>query len=184
MRNKLGQFVKGEKNGYEKNLLLGHGWNRGKRGWSNGGTFKKGHEVPDKWRKFMAHIGNTFRRGSHQTEETKEKCRIANLGKPAWNKGRGDKTPENKRIWRSIEMRLWRESVFSRDGWICQKCGVRGGTLRGHHIQNFAKYPELRFAIDNGVTLCNECHREFHKIYGQRNNTKEQFNQFIVGQNV
>ena len=82
---------------------------------------------------------------------------------PRWIDGR---TPENKRIRQSIEYRLWRESVFARDNWICQKCKKQGGELHPHHIKGFARYPESRFAIDNGVTLCKECHKQFHKKYG------------------
>jgi len=76
---------------------------------------------------------------------------------------RGGVYPENKRIRHSIEYRLWRESVFERDNWTCIWCGKRSGngkkvTLQADHIKSFAHYPELRFAIDNGRTLCVECH--------------------------
>jgi hypothetical protein len=94
-----------------------------------------------------------------------------------WIDGR---TPENKKIWKSIEMRLWRESVFARDNWTCQKYKIRGGVLRPHHIQNFAEFPELRFAIDNGITLSEKAHKEFHKKYGKKNNTKEQLEEFVL----
>lgn len=64
-----------------------------------------------------------------------------------------------------IEYRLWREAVFKRDNWACIWCGIRfikGVTgrvlLEADHIKPFALYPELRFAIDNGRTLCRECH--------------------------
>jgi hypothetical protein len=90
---------------------------------------------------------------------------------PNW---KGGIKPINKRIRASIEFRLWRESVYARDGWICQGCLVRGGKLHPHHIQNFAEWPELRFAIDNGITLCEKCHIKFHKKYGWKKNNKEQ----------
>ena len=80
----------------------------------------------------------------------------------------------------SIDFRLWREAVFARDNWICQKYGLRGGKLHPHHIQNFAQYPELRFAIDNGITLSEKAHKEFHKKYGIKNNTKGQLEEFLL----
>lgn len=67
---------------------------------------------------------------------------------------------ENRRIRNSFEMRLWRESVFQRDNWTCQKCHVRGGKLEAHHIKPFAVFPELRFDLNNGITLCKSCHRK------------------------
>lgn len=71
---------------------------------------------------------------------------------------KGGVTPVNKLIRRSTEFRLWREAVFKRDDWICQDCKERGGELHPHHIKPFAIFPELRFAIDNGLTLCKKCH--------------------------
>jgi len=92
---------------------------------------------------------------------------------------KGGITPENMKIRKSIEYRLWREAVFARDNWTCQKYGIQGGKLHPHHIYNFADYPELRFAIDNGITLSKKAHQEFHKIYGKRNNTKSQLEEFL-----
>ena len=93
----------------------------------------------------------------------------------AW---KGGLTPENKIIRKSIEFRLWRESVFARDNWTCQKCEEVGGTIHPHHIKGFAQYPELRFAIDNGITLCIDCHRLFHTIYGTKDINEEQIVEF------
>lgn len=88
---------------------------------------------------------------------------------PFW---KGGVTPINHKIRRSSEYRLWRESVFKRDNWTCVWCGTQSGKgkiviLHADHIKPFAYYPELRFAIDNGRTLCKECHRKTD-TYGER----------------
>jgi ribosomal protein S27E len=76
------------------------------------------------------------------------------------------------------EYKDWRNDVFERDEYTCQKCSQIGGELRAHHIYNYADYPELRLDVDNGITLCEECHRKFHSINGNTTN-KEQLNNFI-----
>lgn len=72
---------------------------------------------------------------------------------------KGGITPINAKIRTSLEYRLWRIAVFERDNYTCIWCGKRGGNLEADHIKSFASYPELRFAIDNGRTLCHECHK-------------------------
>lgn len=57
----------------------------------------------------------------------------------------------------------WRIAVFMRDGFKCQACGQVGGTLNAHHIKEFSKYPALRFDVDNGITLCKDCHKKVHR---------------------
>jgi hypothetical protein len=127
--------------------------------------------------------------GKRLTPQNKEKLLSSRRGKPSWNKGkkclslitnwRGGISTKNNRARHSLETRLWREAVFVRDNFTCQKYGVRGSVLNAHHIQNFSQYPELRFAIDNGITLSDRAHRDFHKKYGQVNNTLEQINEFL-----
>jgi hypothetical protein len=83
----------------------------------------------------------------------------ANTGElsPAW---RGGITPELKKIRQSKEFAEWRTSVFKRDDYTCQMCGQIGKILHPHHIKEFAYYPESRFDLNNGQTLCVECHKQ------------------------
>lgn len=116
------------------------------------------------------------------SKETLEKMRLKKLNRrhPEEHKGenhynwKGGVTPINQTIRNSIDARLWREAVFARDNFTCQKCLKRGGIIRAHHIKNFADSPELRFALDNGITFCNRHHILFHKTYGMQGNTIEQ----------
>ena len=79
---------------------------------------------------------------------------------PHWKGGIGG---INVIIRRSKEYREWREKVFKRDNWTCRECGKRSKKncylrIEAHHIKLFALFPELRFKIDNGLTLCKKCH--------------------------
>jgi len=135
------------------------------------------------------------RKGKKPSQEARKKMSLSQIGKKRsletrkkmslsrkrekCNFWKGGITEENQIIRTGIDLRLWREAVFARDNWTCQKTGERGGKIHAHHIQNFAQFPELRFAIDNGVTLSEKSHREFHKKYGVKNNSKEQIEEFL-----
>lgn len=76
---------------------------------------------------------------------------------------KGGKTKLNKLERCRSEYREWRNKIFIRDKYTCQKCGIKsikGLTvyLHSHHIKSFADYPESRFDINNGITLCKNCH--------------------------
>lgn len=66
---------------------------------------------------------------------------------------------------RSSEYKAWRDDVFRRDMYTCQNCGQVGGRLNAHHIKHYATHPELRYDTENGITLCERCHREEHKTW-------------------
>jgi len=79
------------------------------------------------------------------------------------NKWKGGITPINEKIRKSEEYREWRIAVYRKDYFTCQECGEKGKNLHAHHIKKFYKFPELRFNIDNGITLCEDCHRIKHQ---------------------
>lgn len=96
-----------------------------------------------------------------------------------WNP---DLTDEERQIQRKFsEYRSWRKQIYERDNYICQICRQRGGRLIAHHLASYASNKDLRIDLDNGITLCRKCHIIFHKKYGYKNNTKEQFKEFLDG---
>lgn len=58
----------------------------------------------------------------------------------------------------SPEAQNWRISVFKRDNYTCLLCGVRGTYIEADHIKPWAYFPELRYDLNNGRTLCRPCH--------------------------
>lgn len=85
---------------------------------------------------------------------------------------------ENEKIRKSKEYKEWRLSVFKRDDFTCVICNIKnkkgmGKTIELHadHIKSFAHHKDLRFEIDNGRTLCANCHRKTDN-YGFKANKK------------
>lgn len=116
--------------------------------------------------------------GHPHSAESKKKLSLAKQGvkNPQW---KGGVTSEIQKIRNSIELKEWKLEVLKKYDFTCQKTGLRGGKLAVHHIQNFSSNPELRFSAENGIVLGYEVHKNFHKKYGVKNNTKEQIEEFI-----
>jgi hypothetical protein len=110
------------------------------------------------------------------SEETKRKISESNFGIPRpqtrgannhlW---KGGLTPINFKIRASCEYKIWRKSVFERDNYTCVFCGIHGVAFHADHIKPFSLFPELRFAIDNGRTLCIPCHKKTDSYLGNFN---------------
>lgn len=119
-----------------------------------GTEFKKG-DIP--WNKGKKNI---------YKKESIDKMSKSHIGQktgkdnPNW-KG-GISTGRNK-VHLTQEYRQWRKSVFERDNYTCVICGEVGGRINAHHIKLYKDYPKLRLDINNGITLCQECHRIKHK---------------------
>jgi hypothetical protein len=84
-------------------------------------------------------------------------------------------SPESVTIRNSQEYRDWRNAVFAKYDYRCGICNVRTKNLNAHHLDAFHAFPDKRFAVSNGVCLCSEHHKKFHKQYGRSNNTQSQF---------
>ena len=123
-------------------------------------------------------------KGREFTEEMRRNMSKARKGKfcgpnhPNW---KGGTTKAKREARAGVEWTTWRKAVYKRDNHTCIKCHKRGGKLSPHHILNWSSYRELRYDVDNGAALCHKHHSEFHKIYGVRNNSIEQLEEFLRG---
>ena len=123
----------------------------------------KKHSIETRRKMSLKHKGKKYCLGIKQSIDARKKRSASMMGSknPLW---KGGITPINRAIRMSLEYKLWRESVFKRDNWTCVWCKSRNGNgktiiLHADHIKPFAYFPELRFAIDNGRTLCVLCHK-------------------------
>lgn len=93
-------------------------------------------------------------------------------GEGHWN-WQGGIAPERAALMASAAYKQWREKVFVRDKYTCQKCLQVGYILNAHHVEPFHADKLKRLDISNGITFCNKCHNNFHKIYGRKSGKNE-----------
>jgi len=115
----------------------------------------------------IKNLGTYSQIGHKESPELRLKKSIARRGgkNPQWNKKgelstnwKGGIYPLNKLARCTSDYQNWIKEVFKRDDYTCQICGARGKKLNSHHIVKFAQRPTLRTNVNNGITLCNECH--------------------------
>lgn len=136
-----------------------------------------------KW-KSLQMKGNKINEGRFLTDDIKKKISKANKGRlsgsnnPNYNPEMTDEERERGR--KILGYQEFIKEVYKRDNYTCQKCGDnKGGNLVAHHLNGYDTFKEQRTDVNNGVTLCNVCHKEFHSLYGYGNNTKEQYEEWI-----
>lgn len=117
-------------------------------------------------------------KGRHLSEITKRRIGEAERKEKHWN-WKGGITPKNIEIRNSLKSKKWRNKIFVRDDWTCRKCKRRGIELHAHHILGFSESHRLKFNINNGISLCKECHWRFHKLYGRKNNKTKELKDFL-----
>ena len=118
---------------------------------------------------------NEAYRKKMSSEERKNKLSNINSGSKShfWIDGRTDK---NRTLRSCAKYKDWRKAVFLRDNFTCQVCKKRNVAglnlvLNADHIKPWSQFPELRFDINNGRTLCLECHLQT-PTFGSKTNQK------------
>ena len=91
-----------------------------------------------------------------ERQSLKRRLKVTGPNSGSWKGGISGKDPLTK-LRKSYEYRLWKAAVWERDNYECIWCGSKEKLL-ADHIKPFRDYPELRFAIGIGRTLCEECH--------------------------
>ena len=130
-----------------KYLKLGHGWNKGLSK-ANGDILRYGKPKSEETKQL---ISNSLK-GIVHTLEARQKqsktilAKFDKIGRKPIRTGHG-------------KYYQWRKAVKERDNYTCQSCNSKED-LHSHHIKKFVDYPELRYDINNGLTLCGNCHRK------------------------
>lgn len=160
--------------GIKKNSLIGN---------KHGVGFKHTEE----WKKRMSILRKEnpvrYWLGKKMTEEHKNKISESHRGSKCYIwKGGISKIDSTCRSLSKYKQ--WRSCCFERDKWTCQTCGARGVYVTVHHIKSFAKIIrenniknsedalkcEEMWDMNNGVTLCEECHKLTDNYKGRGNN--------------
>jgi len=75
---------------------------------------------------------------------------------------RGADHPKYQGNQKRVGQKRWSSLVINRDKGVCQSCGTTNVELHAHHLKPFRDYPESRLDLDNGITLCFQCHWNIH----------------------
>ena len=104
-------------------------------------------------------VSTEFKKGSTPWNKWKEGLYMIGSKNHSW---KGGVTPINRKIRNSVQISIWKTEVFKRDKYTCQHCFAKGVRLNAHHKKEFSRYPELRTSPENGITLCERCHKKLH----------------------
>jgi len=131
--------------------------------------------------------------GLKHTKERVDKMIKSLTGKYTGSKAsnwKGGSTDLNRLIRGRSEYRQWVSECMTRDNWTCRTCNKIGGKLQVHHKESFAALLKLYnintvnqalnckllWNVDNGITLCEECHKETDTYLKNKTNNQPLFN--------
>jgi hypothetical protein len=119
---------------------------------------------PNKGRFVKGHIDLVPASSRGFTDEVKKKMSLAHIGlqrgekSPRWIKDR-TKLKTSREHQFGSRYKEWMRLVKNRDGWKCRiNDNHCSGRLEAHHILSWHEFPDLRFTINNGITLCHFHH--------------------------
>jgi len=113
-----------------------------------------------------------------RSKETKEKMKnnhkdFSGKNNPNYNPNLTDKGRKQRR--HGWGQNKWKNQIKKHNNFTCQKCGSKEN-LQAHHINNWKNFKEQRLDIDNGITLCKDCHKKLHSLFGLKTETKDLLN--------
>lgn len=113
-------------------------------------------------------------------------CYIESVSGENSQNWKSELTEEDRILSRQYpEYKAWVYDVFNRDCYTCQICGIHSGTpFNAHHLDGYNWCVDKRLDVNNGITLCEECHKEFHVLFGYGNNTINQFIEYCKFKSV
>jgi hypothetical protein len=115
-------------------------------------------------------------KGKERMKNLENRMKGARFGKDSGN-WKGGLSRITDKIRGIFEYRQWRSDVFTKDNFICQECQSNNCYLEAHHIirlidivrkynittiEEAIQCSEL-WNINNGITLCQKCHKDKHK---------------------
>lgn len=138
----------------------------------------KGHRVSHKW-KCNTHNYETTSNLRLLLKNKRLKCcrakEFSGENHPLYNSHIEESQRIKKRHYGASS--AWSKAVRTRDKWECVICGHNSKCV-AHHLDSYMSHPDKRYDVDNGVTLCRPHHIEFHKLYGVKHTTKQDFEEY------
>ena len=126
-----------------------------------------------KYQDYCSHNHN----GKYYCQSCYSRLFMSGENAPNWNP---NKTKKDRVVERNYpEYMEFVRIVLARDNYTCQCCGKHGVDLDVHHLDGYNWCIEKRTDETNGITLCKNCHSNFHANYGYGDNTKEQFEEWF-----
>lgn len=137
--------------GIKTGIIPSSAFKKGSKPYNTGKTFSgnSGHKHTEEWKARMSKIMNG-----------REVPKLKGENHPRWIKDRSKLCKISKQgERRTTAYFYWRKEVWSRDGWKCRMDDKNcNGRIEAHHILGFTDYPDLRYKVNNGITLCHFHH--------------------------